>query len=445
MTVNSLRRCFFLAVLIIVGFSCSPQSRVADQKPDDPTERPTGSALIECFDQATEAAEREDWAAARQACMAGFELEPDLPALLFFAARTEAHLGNDGACRAHLEAAIRLGATADLAADEAYAGVLDQPEFQDLGDRLLANGAAMPPAEIVHRFTDADLWPEGIAADVETGDLYVGSIGRRAIFRLTPDGRVEEFGTSSQDGLMEVLGMWVDPHRRTLWAATGLGAYQEPFDAEPRKNELVRYDLETGRLVRRYPVSDDEKRLLNDVVVALDGTAWATETLRGELFRVLPGGELELFRRYPDLVYLNGIALSDDGDRLYLGHYGGLSVVSPIDGSIGRVRGPDMTLGMIDGLSWIDDGLVMVQNSRHVNNRVVRVDLTPDGRRAARLEVLPSGLPEGLIPYTCAVGDGAVFVIAGAPFGLMDTGETPPAPAVVALPLEPLGWDTSPR
>ncbi len=61
-------------------------------------------------------------------------------------------------------------------------------------------------------------------------------------------------------------------------------------------------------------------------------------------------GELELFRRYPELIYLNGIALSADGGSLYLGHYGGLSVVATGDGSIESVRGPDMALGMVDGL-----------------------------------------------------------------------------------------------
>ena len=234
---------------------------------------------------------------------------------------------------------------------------------------------------------------------------------------------------------MEVLGIWVDAPRRTLWAATGLGAYEEPFDDEPRKNELIRYDLETGRLEGRYLVPNDENRLLNDVVVGPDGTVWATETLRGEVFRLPLGGELELFRRYPDLVFLNGITLSDDGEKLYLGHYDGLSVDSPDDGAIETVRGRDMALGMVDGLSWIDGGLVIVQNSRYVNNRVVHVDLDSEGRRAMHLDVLPSGLPEGLIPYTCAVDDGAVFVIAGALFGLMETDEIPQAPAVVRMPL----------
>jgi hypothetical protein len=91
---------------------------------------------------------------------------------------------------------------------------------------------------------------------------------------------------------------------------------------------------------------------------------------------------------------------------------------------------------MVDGLALIDDGLVMVQNSRHVNFRVVRVGLGEDGRAADKLDVFQSGLPEGLLPYTCAVHDGTVFVIAGADFGLMDGEEPPPAPAIVQLPLD---------
>jgi len=419
----------------VLTVSCSPSSQVADMKIDNPTETREGPTLIECFDIATEATEQEDWTRAREAFKTGLELEPNVPALHIYAARTEARLGNEAACQSHLEAAVRLGATTDLASDEAYTAILDQPEFRELAQQLLTNGGPMDEAEVVHRFADAELWPEGITVDTITGDLYVGSIGRRAIYRLSPDGRVEEFGTSSKDGLMEVLGMWVDSRSRTLWAATGFGEYNEPLDGPPRKNELIRYDLETGRIERRYAVPDDELRLLNDVVVGPDGTAWATETLRGELFRVPPDGELEIFRRYPRLVYLNGIALSSDGKTLFLGHYGGLSRVSTDDGSIEAIRGTDMALGMVDGLTRIDDGFVIVQNSRHVNFRVVRVELGQDETVAEDLEVLDCGLPDGLIPYTCAVHEGSVFVIAGADFGLMDQDEPPPAPAVVRMPL----------
>ena len=94
-----------------------------------------------------------------------------------------------------------------------------------------------------------------------------------------------------------------------------------------------------------------------------------------------------------------------------------------------------MALGMIDGMSWVDNRLVLVQNNRHVNFRVVRVDLDDGAHAAEHLEVLPGGLPEGLIPYTCAVGDDTVYVVAAAPFDLMDRGEVPPAPVIVRMPL----------
>jgi hypothetical protein len=236
---------------------------------------------------------------------------------------------------------------------------------------------------------------------------------------------------------MEVLGIFVDADRRLLWAATGEGAWREPLEGSPRQNELVRYDLETDKLDGRWVISDDELRLLNDVAVGPDGTAWATETLRGELYRVGPDGTLELFRRYRDLVFLNGIAVSRDDGAIYLGHFAGLSVVSPEDGAIEEIKGHDMALGMVDGLSYSDRRLVLVQNSHRVNFRVVRVDLADDGRKAEHLEILPSGLPEGLIPYTSAIADDSVVVVAASFFELMDRGEVPPAPVVVRMPIDP--------
>ncbi|MEX1309324.1 MAG: SMP-30/gluconolactonase/LRE family protein [Candidatus Sulfomarinibacteraceae bacterium] len=426
-----------LLMVVFVGSSCAPV--------DAPLEKPAGTsadagdapALQVCYDRGMKAAESGDWETAREAFSDGIELAPSSPAVLFHAARASARLGETETCRSHLEKAVRLGATTDLAADEAYADVIDLPEFQDLAQRLLANGAPHPAAEIIHEFADAELWPEGIAYDSATGDIYVGSIHRRAIFRLTPAGAVEELGTSSKDELMEVLGIWVDAERRALWAATGEGEFREPFDGPPRRNELVRYNLDTARLDGRWPVPDDELRLLNDVATGPDGTAWATDTVRGELYRVGPEGELELFHRYPDLVFLNGIAVSPDDGAVYLGHFAGLSVVSPEDGSIEEIQGHDVALGMVDGLSYTAGRLVLVQNSHRVNFRVVRVDLADDGLEAEHLEILPSGLPDGLIPYTSAIAGDSVVVVAASFLELMDDGQVPPAPVVARMPLDP--------
>jgi hypothetical protein len=437
MRVDTMFRVVCLSVVVIVGSSCALVDAPVAEQADTTTDAGAAPTLQICYDRGMKAVENGDWKSASDAFSEGLEIAPNSPAILFHAARCSARLGETEACRSHLEKAIRLGATTDLAADDAYAEVLGLPEFQDLAERLLANAAPHPAAEIIHEFADAELWPEGIAYDSATGDIYVGSIHRRAIYRLTPEGSVEELGTSSEDGLMEVLGIWVDADRRRLWAATGEGEFREPFDGPPRINELVRYDLETARLEGRWPIPDDELRLLNDVATGPDGTAWATDTVRGELFRVGPDGELELFHRYPELVFLNGIAVSPDDGAIYLGHFAGLSVVSPDDGAIVEIEGHDMALGMVDGLSYTDGRLVLVQNSHRVNFRVVRVDLADDGLEAERLEILPSGLPEGLIPYTSAVAGDSVVVVASSFLELMELGEVPPAPVVARMPLDP--------
>ena len=239
--------CVGIAIVGLVA-SCSPPGPEIDEKlPADvaPADTP---ALMVHYENAIKAGSTEDWAAARDAFLAGIEIAPNAPVLHLHTARTFARLGDWNSCREHLETVIGLGGTADLTADEAFASMVDQPGFKDLVASLSANGEPHPAAEIVHRFADAELWPEGVAVDAETGDIYLGSIHRRVIHRLTPDGRLAVVGSPAEDGLLAVIGIWVDAPRRALWAVTGEGEWREPDDSAPRRNELVRYDLAANRI-----------------------------------------------------------------------------------------------------------------------------------------------------------------------------------------------------
>lgn len=421
-------------VLVIIAVGCAPSAPLeteSDQPVDRTDERPV---LLAAYERGVEARRRGDWVAAQSAFLEAVELAPDSPSLRLQAASALARTGNASVCLEQLEAAARLGGAADLGTDEAFHELANRPEFADVVGRLATNAAPLAPAEVAHRFSDSEVWVEGIAVDETTGDVYVGSFFERAVYRLRVSGEVERIG--SEDDLMEVIGIWVDGERRALWVVSGDGPWRETDGAPPRRNELVRFDLDSGGVDGRWPIPDDAPRLLNDVTVAADGTVWASESLRGEVYRIPPDGELELFARFDDLVFLNGIAVSPDGTRLYLGDFVGVTVVSPADGSVQKVTGEDMALGMVDGLSWFDGGVVLVQNHPRVNNRVVRVDLAADGVTAERLEILPSGVPVGTIPFTSAVLADTVWVVAGAPFELREAGEPPPPAAVVRMPLD---------
>ena len=151
-----------------------------------------------------------------------------------------------------------------------------------------------------------------------------------------------------------------------------------------------------------------QPQLINDVTVGPDGTAYITESLGGRIFRVAPGGDsLELFKSFPLLGFINGIAISDDGSMLYFAHIEGLSAIDLASGDTSRVTAADgSVLAMGDGLSWAGDGS---GDRAEPGAAQLPSHPHPSGRDGApmrqRCRSLPSGVPEGLMPFTSAVLD----------------------------------------
>jgi len=166
----------------------------------------------------------------------------------------------------------RLGGTTAQIDQPLSEPLIDHPGFAVVAAQIRANGAPQQPAEIFVRFDDKRLSPEGLAWDSETGDLFTGSFLLHKIVRISADGIVSDLGDSANHDLGGVLGMWVDAPRRELWAAAGSTSMEEMNDTA----ELMRYNVDTGKLVARYPAPEtDQTLLMNDVVVTPDGTAWS--------------------------------------------------------------------------------------------------------------------------------------------------------------------------
>ena len=353
-------------------------------------------------------------------------------------AKLDAAAGNVEASLGWLRRLAAVGATANLGAEEAFSDLVGEAGFDELAARLVENGRPQAPAEVVATLDDAELWPEGVAFDSETGDLFVGSMSKNKIVTIRSDGVVEDFGTSAEDDLWPVLGMTVDVMRRHLWAAMGEGSDELVTEGERRRNGVVRYDLETGRQLARYELADDGvNRLLNDVVVATDGTAYVTESNHGSVYRITPEDDaLRHFRFFPDLNYLNGLALSADDRILYLAAVEGVfALLLDEERLLPLAQSDEITSVGGDGLCRVGSSLIAVQNQPLLGFRVMRFHLDPTGLRITRGEVLAAGLPSGLIPYTCAVGSAEVFINGTGPLDMMDRNEVPAPPAVVRVPL----------
>ncbi len=163
------------------------------------------------------------------------------------------------------------------------------------------------------------VFPEGVAIDDSTGEIYVGSTEDGTVFKAgLEDSEAEVFLAGGQDGRTAVTGLAVDEER--LFVAgrdTGL---------------VFVYDTNTGELIADYDAAGGQRSLINDIAVS-DDAAYVTDSFRPVLYRIPidegAPGELEEWADVANSAIpfddedfnLNGIAITNDGRAVYTVHY----------------------------------------------------------------------------------------------------------------------------
>ncbi|RKS76881.1 SMP-30/gluconolaconase/LRE-like protein [Actinomadura pelletieri DSM 43383] len=233
------------------------------------------------------------------------------------------------------------------------------------------------------------VYPEGIAADPRTGDLYVGSYEGGTIFRMKPGQRVaEQFLPPFIDGRSQALGLEVDRSGR-LWVAD-------------RLTGVAVYDIATRRLHARFTITDQNPRLVNDMAITPDGTAYITGSRRSVVYRITPeqladaheqGGDVPLTPTFdlsevvephaPNTITLNGIVAEPSGRYLLTVDMtgGDLYRIALPSGDVEKVAlsGGDITTG--DGME-LHHGTLWVAHPIANAYAIGRWRIGSDGRTA---------------------------------------------------------------
>jgi len=319
-----------------------------------------------------------------------------------------------------------------------FDAVWDDPKFRELRKALEDEEPQTPVAPVAFRLKDPKLIPEGIAFDPKNNRFFIGSIAQRKIVVTDSNGDARDFSSSS-DKLEGVLGLRVDPAHGYLYAVSTNGS--DASAQKERRNEIVRYNLTTGRLIDRFPAPDAMQ--LNDLAVAADGTLYVTDSDGGTLFCKKPNEKaLKPFGATGALRGANGITLSADGP-LYVAISTGIARIDLITGEPARLSQPDTVVtGGIDGLYWHNGDLFGVQNGTNPG-RVIRLSLTDKGSRISGLTVLQSHRhPEFDEPTTGAIAHDALNVIGNSyvshyqPDGSIKDSVELKGTAIVAVPLQ---------
>ncbi len=339
------------------------------------------------------------------------EQSPDNGGLMYELAVAEVGVGRHADAIRWLEKAESLGCDLDFAREPAFAPLKKFESYRELAHRSSLVTPARSSA-LAFRIAEPDLVPEGIAYDPVSKSLYVGSLAKKKIVRLGPDGAAKDFVPSGRDGLWTVLGLKVDAKRRILWAASAADGRE---GRAAGSSALFAFDLPSGALRSRHVLDGTpRKHLLNDLALTAGGDVFVTDSEAGAVHRLSSGGgSLEEWLPADTFTYPNGIALDPEQRRLYVADFAkGLSIVEIATKTVRPVSHPrGVTLHAIDGLSALPGSLVAIQNGPEMQ-RVARFFLDSTGDRVTGVRAIESRNPDFDTPTTGAVAGSDYYYLA---------------------------------
>ena len=361
---------------------------------------------------------------------------PKDPTLWFYLSRYRSQADDRAASVAALDKVLELG-NGFLPARDGFEKVWDDKAFQATRAKLEAKLPRLDYAPTAFDLEDRTFIPEGIAYDAHSHNFFVGSVAQRRIVRVGASNAVSEFA-GSEAGLDSVLGLAVDSPRRVLYAVSTSALTTK--GEERRRNAVVAFDVDTGRLLRRIDVP--AARQLNDVAVARGGRVFASDSASGAIYEIpVEGAVRELVA--PGIVHgSNGLAASPDAKRLYVAHSTGIASVDVSTGAVRRVPAPEReTVAAIDGLYEWQGQLIGVQNVT-TPGRLILMTLSADGNSITRVQTLLSHHHNALDePTTGAITERGFFLLAATGIahfnraGTLDRPESLPKPTVLRIPL----------
>ena len=185
---------------------------------------------------------------------------------------------------------------------------------------MLAGCASQPPVPVSRGdilIDGAGVHPESVTS-TPAGELFTGSVPG-IIYRAGPADTVAKpfIRPDSANGLRSVFGVLADPRHKRLWVCSVANSFGPRSASPPAPSELVTFNLATGQLIGRWPFPAPGGTC-NDIAVANDGSAYASDTPGGRILRLAPGGSaLEVVASDERLKGIDGLDFGADG-ALYI-------------------------------------------------------------------------------------------------------------------------------
>ncbi|MTI30000.1 SMP-30/gluconolactonase/LRE family protein [Xanthovirga aplysinae] len=252
---------------------------------------------------------------------------------------------------------------------------------------------------------EKDLIPEGIAIDPQSQTLFLNSLRKNKIVSSKLDGNhPRNFINNSQFGYLPGFGMTVKGD--TLYA---LG---NSLPKGKNKSVLLLLNVKTGSLIESYKIDNNVFTFLNDLAISPKNEIFITDSESNKIYRIQrPSNEMEIYLDSVAVEHSNGIAISDDGKKLYLASRKGIRIVDIASKEI--LNKANKENSGIDGLKFYQNSLIGIMNGKKDANKngVYRFDLNKEGSTIHKTKKMVSPGENFRIPTTLAIADDYCYYV----------------------------------
>ena len=346
------------------------------------------------WNKAAAAAYRQkDYASFRDWLRKMAAVTPAHPQVVYELAAAEALAGSPEQALAGLRRYAALGLVRSVESDPDFASLRGSPELAEILRRMEENKKPVAHSEIAFTLP-AGLLTEDITYDPVSRSFYVSSIHKRKILRIDPGGQVSDFIGEGRDGVWGIMALAVDSGRRVLWASTSALPQSEGYRSpDEGRSAVLRYDLGSGKLQKRYDPAPGERHSFGDMTVDAAGNVVVSDSF-GPVYTIRRDRDvLEVLVPAGVFTSAQTPAAAPDG-RVFVSDYGrGIGIVDPATHAVSWLAAPeDLALTGIDGLYLAGQNMIAVENGTGPQ-RVIRLHLDPSLRRVSSWEIIERGTP----------------------------------------------------
>lgn len=218
---------------------------------------------------------------------------------------------------------------------------------------FVVNALTAQRPQVVFELKENPAIIEGMTVDAGNDVFYFGESISKHLLKYSKKGESLGYIDAGKDGMTSVLGMTVRAHH--LWVCGAIRQQEQDIMC------VFQYDTQSGKLLHRYPDTSGRAKLFNDIAIAADGSAYATDAYTRALYKIDTSSRMAiLFLQSDSLKDANGI--TSNGDYLFVSTSRGFAKVNILTRNITLVNLRNFMTAGIDGLYYYNNSLIGIQN-----------------------------------------------------------------------------------